>query len=221
MVRERSSNEKFLEWLGKNSALASIFTIFAATDVEMLSVLDSHFAGSTQHSLPKQQKTYVMPAMQDLSLETSPILHHGKLFSHHLCLPQPYKTPINTHPSSLQIRYNILIVRGYSIVPFPTLIFSAMHLIAKSLTRFYMEKPCVCNNNVDNNLVDDSTTLDENRDAVEMAERVAEVSATLEQTNLPVADVDEDMANRDTLVSNASDNGELGQSADGGNVCPA
>ncbi|RUS26951.1 hypothetical protein BC938DRAFT_483899 [Jimgerdemannia flammicorona] len=199
MVRERSSNEKFLEWLGKNSALASIFTIFAATDVEMLSVLDSHFAGFRSFDA-----TFSPKATKNIRYAS----HAGFVIGD---IPQ----------FCIMIRYNILIVRGYSIVPFPTLIFSAMHLIAKSLTRFYMEKPCVCNNNVDNNLVDDSTTLDENRDAVEMAERVAEVSATLEQTNLPVADVDEDMANRDTLVSNASDNGELGQSADGGNVCPA
>ncbi|CAG8523492.1 3413_t:CDS:10 [Paraglomus occultum] len=57
MVQENATNAKFQIWFSNYPKLASIFTVLAAADVEMLSILSSNFAGFPSFTAPFSVKT--------------------------------------------------------------------------------------------------------------------------------------------------------------------
>ena len=51
-MREISKNAKFQEWFGQNVRVASVLTLLAGSDVEVITLLGSNFAGLKVFSAP-------------------------------------------------------------------------------------------------------------------------------------------------------------------------
>jgi len=57
MVQENATNAEFHSWFSNYPKIASIFTLLAAADVEVLSILSSKFAGFPTFNAPFSVKT--------------------------------------------------------------------------------------------------------------------------------------------------------------------
>lgn len=56
-LREHTRNPEYIEWYSNNGKFASPFTILAATDVEILELLNSQFAGFSAFNAPFSHET--------------------------------------------------------------------------------------------------------------------------------------------------------------------
>lgn len=57
IIYENFKHDKFREWFKKNATIASIFTLFSATNVEVLNILSSKIGGFKIFSATFEKKT--------------------------------------------------------------------------------------------------------------------------------------------------------------------